>query len=72
MIVGMCMLNLLSRVQLFTTPYTVARQARLSRKCSKQEYWSGLSFPPPGDLPDPRIIPASSYISCIGRQVLYH
>ena len=35
---------------------------------SRQEYWSGLPFPPPGDLPDPGIEPAS----LIGRQTLYH
>ena len=37
------------------TPWTVARQAPLSIKSSRQEYWSGLPFPPPGDLPDPGI-----------------
>ena len=31
---------------------------------SRQEYWTGLPFPPPGDLPDPRIEPLSSYVSC--------
>jgi len=37
------------------------------------EYWSGLPFPPPGDLPDPGIEPTYfSCISCIGRQILYH
>ena len=41
------------------TPWTVARQAPLSMKLSKQEYWSGLPFPSPGDLPDPRIEPGS-------------
>ena len=40
-----------------TTPWTVARQAPLSMKFSRQENWSGLSFPSPGDLPDPRIEP---------------
>ena len=45
----------LSRVWLFGTPWTVARQAPLSMEFSRQEYWSGLSFPPPGDLPDPGI-----------------
>ena len=34
-------------------PWTVAHQAPLSMGFSRQEYWSGLSFPPPGDLPDP-------------------
>ena len=45
--------QLLSRVQLFESPWTVAHQAPLSMGFSRQEYWSGLSFPPPGDLPDP-------------------
>ena len=42
----------LSRVQLFVTPWTVACHAPLSMGFSKQEYWSGLPFPSPGDLPD--------------------
>ena len=41
------------------TQRTVARQAPLSMDFSRQEYWSGLSFPSPGDLPDPRIEPQS-------------
>ena len=57
--------------QLFVTPWTVARQAPLSMGFPSQEYWSGLSFPSPGDLPDPETKPAS-LISCIGRWVLYH
>ena len=47
----------LSRVQLFVTPWTEVSQAPLSMRFSKQEYWSGLPFPPPGDLPDPGIKP---------------
>ena len=47
--------KLLSRVQLFVTPWTVAHQAPLSMEFSRQEYWSGLPFPSPGDLPDPGI-----------------
>ena len=43
----------LSRVRLFATPWTVAYQASLSMRFSRQEYWSGLPFPSPGDLPDP-------------------
>ena len=49
----------LSRVPLFATPWTVARQAPQSKGFSRQDYWSGLPFPPPGDLPDPGIEPAS-------------
>ena len=45
----------LSHVQLFATPWTVAYQAPLSMGFSRQEYWSGLPFPFPGDLLDPGI-----------------
>ena len=54
-----CMLNPFSRVQCFATPWTVAHQAPLSLGFSRQEYWSGLPCPPPGDLPNPGIKPAS-------------
>ena len=47
----------LSRVRLFVTPWTVAHQAPPSMGFSRQEYWSGLLFPSPGDLLDPRIEP---------------
>ena len=47
------MLSHFSRVQLFVTLWTVARQALLSMGFSRQEYGSGFPFPPPGDLPDP-------------------
>ena len=46
---------MLSRVQLFMTPWIVACQASLSVGIPRQEYWSELLFPTPGDLPDPRI-----------------
>ena len=52
--------KLLSRVRLFATPWTVTYQAPLSMEFSRQEYWSGLPFPSPGDLPDPGIEPRSS------------
>ena len=48
-----------SHVQLFGTPWTVAYQAPPSMEFSRQEYWSGLPFPSPGDLPDPGIKPRS-------------
>ena len=48
-----------SVVLLFATPGTVAHQAPLSMGFSRQEYWSGLHFPPPGDLPNPGIKPTS-------------
>ena len=49
----------LSRSQLFTTPWTAAYQAPPSMEFSRQEYWSGLPFPSPGDLPNPGIKPGS-------------
>ena len=45
----------LSHVQLFATLWTMAQQAPLSMEFSRQEYWSGLPFPTPVDLPDPGI-----------------
>ena len=50
---------MLSHVQLFATPWTVAHQAPLSMEFSRQEYWSGLPFPSPRDLPNPGIEPMS-------------
>ena len=49
----------IGRVQLFATPRTVAYQAPPSIGLSRQEYWSGLPFPSPGDLPEPGIEPGS-------------
>ena len=48
---GCCAVHTLSRVWLCAIPWTVARQAPLSLEFSRQEYWSGLPFPSPGDLP---------------------
>ena len=56
---NVCMLSCFSRVQLFATPWTVAHQAPLSMGFSRQEYWSGLPFPSPGDLPNSGIEPRS-------------
>ena len=47
----------LSHVQLFATPWTVAQYSPLSMGFPQQEYWSGLLFPPPGALPNPGIEP---------------
>ena len=52
-------LKSLSHVQLFATPWTVAYQVPQSMGFSRQEYWSGLPFPSPGDLRDPGIEPRS-------------
>ena len=51
--------NSLGRVRLFATSWTVAYQAPPSMGFSRQEYWSGLPFPSPGNLPDPGIEPRS-------------
>ena len=48
-----------SCARLCVTPWTAARQAHLSMRFSRQEYWSGLPCTPPGDLPDPGIEPGS-------------
>ena len=56
---GVCVLSCFSCVWLFVTMWTVALQAPLSVGFSRQEYWSGLSSPPPGHLPNPGIEPRS-------------
>ena len=67
---GARVLSCFSCVRFFATLWTVAHPAPLSMGFSREEYWSGLPCPPPGDLPDPGIKPAS--VSCIGRWILYH
>ena len=72
--------QLLSHVQLFATPWTVACQDPLTMGFSRQEYWSGLPFPAPGDLPDPGIESGSpalqtvtwwdSYLLCMRHGVV--
>ena len=58
-LLSMCVLNCISCVQLFATLWMVARQAPLSMGFSRQEFWSRLPCPTPGDLPDSGIEPAS-------------
>ena len=50
---------MLSHVRLFVSQWTAAHQAPLPMGFPRQEYWNGLPFPSPGDLPDPRIEPRS-------------
>ena len=57
-----CVPRRFSRVQPFVTPWTVGRQAPLSVGFSRQEYWSGWLCLPPGDLPNPGIMPASLHL----------
>ena len=52
-----CACSVAQSVRLFVTPWTVAQQGPLSMGFSRQEYWSGLPWPPPGDLPNPGIKP---------------
>ena len=61
--------KLLSRVQLSVTPWTVAYQAPPSTGFSRQQYWRGLPFPSPRDLPDPGIEP---WVSCTVGRHFYH
>ena len=73
--------ELLSHVWFFVTPWTAASQAPLSMWFSREEYWSGLPFPPPGHLPDPEIKPMSppwqtnslplSYLGIPSRSLCY-
>ena len=62
----------LIHVRLFTAPQTVAGQAPLSTEFSKQEYRSGLPFPTPGDLPNPRIKPPSLASLALHVDFFYH
>ena len=66
-----CMLSCFRRVQLFVTLWAAAHQAPLSMGFSRQEYWSGLPCPPPGDLLDPGVELMSLMSPCTGRRVLY-
>ena len=63
-----CMLRCFSHVRLFVTPWAVDRQCPLSVGFSRQEYWSGLPFPPPGDLPDLGMEPTSLRSSALAGE----
>ena len=67
-----CCAQLLSHVQLFVTPWTVAPQAPLSIRFSRQEYWGGLPLSPPGDLPDSGIEPSSPTSPALAGEFFYH
>ena len=66
------MLSRFSRIRLFVTLWTIALQAPRSMGFLTQEHWSGLPCSPPSDLPNPGIEFGIFFVSCIGRQVLYH
>ena len=62
----------LSCIWLFATLWTAARQAPLSVEFSGQEYWSGLPFPSPGDLPDPGTKPGSPVLQADSYHLSHH
>ena len=62
------MLSRFSHVLLFAAPWTVASQASLSMGVFRQEYWSGLPCPPPGNLPDPEIELVSLMAPALARE----
>ena len=66
------MLRHFSRVQLFATLWTVVRQDPLSMGFSQQEYWESVAISSSRVSSQPRDETNISYVSCIGRQVLYH
>ena len=57
-----------NQVRFFAAPWTAAHQAPLSMEFSRQEYWIGLPFPSPGDLPDPGIEPTSPVSPVLARE----
>ena len=64
------MLSCFRDIQLFVTPWTVAHQAPLSTRFSRQEYWSRMPFPPPGDLLNPGIKPRSLTFPALAGEFL--
>ena len=65
------MLSRFGRIHFFAAPWTVARQASLSMGFSRQEFWSGLPYPP-GDLPDPGFEPPSLMSPTLATGFFYH
>ena len=59
-----------SHIRFFVTPWAIAHQAPLSMGFPRQEYWNGLPFPPPGDLPDPGIEPTSLAFPVLAGRLL--
>ena len=62
----------LSCVRFFVAPWTIACQVPLSMEFSREEYWSVLPFPPPGDLPDPGLEPTSLVSPALAGRFFYH
>ena len=68
----LCCGKLLQSCVTLGSPMDCSYQSPLSMGFPRQEYWSRLQCPPPGDLPDPGISNPHLYVSCFGRPVLYH
>ena len=69
---GVCMLSCFIPVQLFAIIWSIVCQPSLSMGFSRQEYWSGVAVPSFAGSSQPRDRTRVSYVSCIGRRVLYH
>ena len=67
-----CVLSHFSHVWFFVTPWIIVCQAPLSMEFSREEYWSGLPFPPPGESSQLRGWTHISYVFCTGGWVCYH
>ena len=67
-----CVQSCFSCIHLFVTPWAVAHQAPLSMGFPRQEYWSGLPFPSPGDVPDPGIKNAFLMYHTLAGGLLVH
>ena len=74
--VGLLLMHVCMRAKSYLTllgpPQTVTHQAPLSTGFSRQEYWSGLPFPSPGDLPNPGIEPTSPLPPALAGRIFYH
>ena len=67
-----CLLSLFSHVQLFVTLWTIAYQSSLSMRFSRQRILEWIAMPSSGGSSQPGDWTCVSYVSCVGRQVLYH
>ena len=70
--ISACMLSHFTHIHLLLTLWTVAHQAPLSVEFPRQEHWSGVPFPPPGDLPDPGIEPTSPALQADSLALSHH
>ena len=66
------MLSCFSHIRLIANPWTIVHQAPWSMGFFKEKHWSGVACPPPRDLPNPGIEPASLMSSALAGKILYH